>query len=960
MACPPRDAFQIGWICALPIEAAAAKEMLDENFGILDAQDPADTNAYTLGRIGKHYVVIACLPGGQYGTTSATTVANHMVRTFSKSLRIGLMVGVAGAIPSVSHDIRLGDVVISCPEGTSGGVIQYDMGKIGAGGEFHRTGSLNSPPRSLLTALNLMRAAELTDDPLYPGYILKSTERNERTRQTFRRPGENLDRLFKPEYDHPEHAPECDTCLVEWEEVRSERGNIAPKPYYGIIASGNAVIKDAKTRENLRLKTGALCFEMEAAGLMMGFPCIVIRGICDYADTHKNKQWQGYAALAAASYAKELLAYVATGLVSQEQLVINMYRELKEEVEGISLRLAQAQDQQEQHHHEEMTRNLKDQQQKCHQVFKVGNYNEQKDINPMRAEGTCEWALSSSEYLRWTASDHNELLWVSADPGCGKSVLARSIIDSHVRKPSPAVTFRSITNFSYLHLRGEEENDQIHREIDSVVRIRTREWAEAVLLPRDSQQRLEQQLLQMEHRTYLWLHLAFDDIRSTFENSLWPAEESIKMIPSSVDKAYEKILRRVPTGHMSTVKKIFQIIIAARRPLETSQLAMALGISIRPTSQTAAEAGIDPFLFDQNLRSLCGLFVFVNNSKVYFIHQTAREYLIKGLAVSHPLSCSVRGAEGLMARVCLHYLSMKEFENVEVGRYISFSNLLVYSAVYWADHVRRMGSAAELEVKDFLHHVYDTTTNMFSLWFPTFWELAISKEPVPKLTPIHLAALNGHQNVVRRLLGEGQLKPNVADIIIEHGGDVNAQGGPHGSPLLAACLEGHEKVVRILLEYGADANSGFKDHENPLTIAFVRSHEMIMQMLLEYGADVNTKIKDGTHILERVLLSKNTKMLRMLLMHGADANSRFRSNHILQTACVMKHDEMVQILLDFGADINAKDNDVEYEEFFSVLASPDVKEPYRYCWTTGLMSTVQINTLSLHWGVLMLEDMKKS
>lgn len=325
MACPPRDAFQIGWICALPIEAAAAKEMLDENFGTLDAQDPADTNAYTLGRIGKHYVAIACLPGGQYGTTSATTAANHLVRTFSKSLRIGLMVGVAGAIPSVSHDIRLGDVVISCPEGTSGGVIQYDMGKIGAGGELHRTGSLNSPPRSILTALNLMRAAELTDDPLYPGYILNSTERNERTRQTFRRPGENQDRLFKPEYDHPEHAPECDTCLAEWEEVRSERGSIAPKPYYGIIASGNAVIRDAKTREKLRLKTGALCFEMEAAGLMMDFPCIVIRGICDYADTHKNKQWQGYAALAAASYAKELLGYVPTGLVLQEQLVINMY-----------------------------------------------------------------------------------------------------------------------------------------------------------------------------------------------------------------------------------------------------------------------------------------------------------------------------------------------------------------------------------------------------------------------------------------------------------------------------------------------------------------------------------------------------------------------------------------------------------------------------------------------------------
>lgn len=324
MACPPRDTFQIGWICALPIEAAAAKEMLDENFGNLDVQDPADSNAYTLGRIGKHHVVIACLPGGQYGTTSATTVANHMIRTFSKSLRIGLMVGVGGAIPSVAHDIRLGDVVISCPEGTSGGVLQYDMGKVGTSGEFNRTGSLNSPPRPLLTAVNLMRAAELTDDPLYPGYIVQSTERNTRTRKTFHRPGTQQDRLFKPEHNHPENANECNNCLVDWEETRTEREGSDPRPHYGIIASGNAVIKNAKTREQLRLKTGALCFEMEAAGLMMDFPCIVIRGICDYADTHKNKQWQGYAALAAASYAKELLGYVPTGLVLQENLVVDV------------------------------------------------------------------------------------------------------------------------------------------------------------------------------------------------------------------------------------------------------------------------------------------------------------------------------------------------------------------------------------------------------------------------------------------------------------------------------------------------------------------------------------------------------------------------------------------------------------------------------------------------------------
>ncbi|KAJ5160969.1 uncharacterized protein N7482_007973 [Penicillium canariense] len=215
MARPPRDAFQIGWICALPIEAAAAIEMLDEKFGILEEQDAADSNTYTLGRIGKHYVVIACLPGGQYGTTSATTVANNMLRTFSKSLRIGLMVGIRGGIPSAAHDIRLGDIVISCPEGTCGGVIQYDTGKIIADGEFERTGSLNSPPKALLTAAGMMRTAGLTDNPQYPEYLRNASGRTARTRKSFGRPTANSDRLFQAIHDHPASSSSCNGCLAE-------------------------------------------------------------------------------------------------------------------------------------------------------------------------------------------------------------------------------------------------------------------------------------------------------------------------------------------------------------------------------------------------------------------------------------------------------------------------------------------------------------------------------------------------------------------------------------------------------------------------------------------------------------------------------------------------------------------------------------------------------------------------
>lgn len=53
-----------------------------------------------------------------------------------------------------------------------------------------------------------------------------------------------------------------------------------------------------------------ICVEMEAAGLMDSFPCLVIRGICDYADSHKNKKWQPYAAATAAAYMKELLSVI--------------------------------------------------------------------------------------------------------------------------------------------------------------------------------------------------------------------------------------------------------------------------------------------------------------------------------------------------------------------------------------------------------------------------------------------------------------------------------------------------------------------------------------------------------------------------------------------------------------------------------------------------------------------------
>ncbi|KAM0208164.1 hypothetical protein ACHAQI_007174 [Fusarium lateritium] len=312
------EAYTVGWVCALPLEMAAAKGMLDSIHPNPTQQDPADHNSYVLGDIWGHNVVIACLPAGIHGTTPAATVAKDMLRTF-RSIRFGLMVGIGGGIPSKKHDIRLGDVVVSRPTETNGGMVQYDRGKTLHQGDFQRTGSLNTPPQVLLTALSRLEADHWTGDSQIPNFIAEfNAKLPKRVKNKFCHQGASNDCLFPAEYPHVSPDSTCDQCDHTQTLKRTDRDDTDPVIHYGAIASGNQVIKDGKIRDQLGQQLGVLCFEMEAAGLQ-DFPCIVIRGVCDYADSHKNKMWQEYAAATAAAFAKELLSVIPPYRVLQEK-----------------------------------------------------------------------------------------------------------------------------------------------------------------------------------------------------------------------------------------------------------------------------------------------------------------------------------------------------------------------------------------------------------------------------------------------------------------------------------------------------------------------------------------------------------------------------------------------------------------------------------------------------------------
>lgn len=302
-ACESEESFNhytVGWICARQEEYECACRMLDHEFDGPDVSEGHDDNTYTYGCIGKHLVVVTCFPDGQSGITLAARVARDMVRTFP-NLRFALLVGIGGGVPTAKSDVRLGDVIVSVPSNGIGGVIQYDAGKYTADGGFQRTGQLKSPPERLLGAIPQMR--RLYNDRRKPDRLAEHMNRVD----DISRP--SLDHLYKPGYEHVSGRG-CENCDSEQILPRPDRHiRRAIAVHYGIIASGSSIMQDACIREGFANNPDmdVLCFETEAAGIMNSLDCLIVRGISHYCDSHGNDDWNAYASLTAAAYARELL-----------------------------------------------------------------------------------------------------------------------------------------------------------------------------------------------------------------------------------------------------------------------------------------------------------------------------------------------------------------------------------------------------------------------------------------------------------------------------------------------------------------------------------------------------------------------------------------------------------------------------------------------------------------------------
>ncbi|KIL83635.1 hypothetical protein FAVG1_13142 [Fusarium avenaceum] len=307
-----RLGFEIAIICALSLEADAVETLFDhywDDEGLPFDKESGDPNAYSTGVIGRHNVVLSYMPG--MGIANAAAVASNCGKSFP-GIKLALVVGVCGAVPFKpdKDEIVLGDVIIS------DGIIQYDFGRQ-LPGHFSRKDTLldslgrpNLEIRGVLAKLKSLRHRRQLSVKMAEYLDVLCQEPELRAEY----PGVMEDRLFEASYRHTEDQKSCGQLGCNGEIVsrsRLETAGVRPLPavHFGLMASGNSVMKSGEDRDRIAAQEGVIAFEMEGAGVWDSFPCIVVKGACDYADSHKSKDWQRYAAAMAAACAKAFLSF---------------------------------------------------------------------------------------------------------------------------------------------------------------------------------------------------------------------------------------------------------------------------------------------------------------------------------------------------------------------------------------------------------------------------------------------------------------------------------------------------------------------------------------------------------------------------------------------------------------------------------------------------------------------------
>jgi ankyrin repeat domain-containing protein 50 len=679
-------------------------------------------------------------------------------------------------------------------------------------------------------------------------------------------------------------------------------------------------------------------------------------------------------------------------------------------------------------------------------------YHARKERNPDRIQGTCEWFTAHKLFQDWKNSNMSRILWVSADPGCGKSVLAKYLVDSvlvatesrticyfffkddfedqrnivialccilrqlfmqkrvllseaileqfeadeenftssfdelwstliNVAKNKNAgeiiclldaidecencgrlqlikalcklygisrdfnlkflLTSRpygnirrgfqplEIPELPMIHLSGESEVEmkKISQEIDIFIKARVYDISGKLMLMDDEQELLLQKLMHIPNRTYLWVHLTLDLIESDINIDKAGIDETTSHLPYTVDEAYERILLK--SHNSEEAKKLLHIVVAAIRPLTLEEMSLALTLREEHKSYRGLDLKSTE-RFREYVRDLCGLFVMVIDSRIYLLHQTAKEFLVQNNLTnpSHTVhrdfrwkySLQPQESHHILTEICIRHLLFIEFKTNPLKRkmilsqYVNDHIFLDYSAKNWAAHFHKSHIGDNIVIESLLR-ICDVTSNYCLTWFRVYWTsthmdfpenfttlmiasyfglravvkvlLEIdssgldSKDNTYGRSALSWAAGNGFDSITKILIRGPKIRlKNMVKLAFRKGAQVQLVDKYGRTPLSYAAWNGHMAVVKMLLKAGALVDSTDEIGGTPLSYAICNGHRAVVELLMKEGAQI-----DSEDNISRKLLFSATRAMRMLSSYC----SRQAESTLTQRMIVARH-----------------------------------------------------------------------
>jgi ankyrin repeat protein len=465
-------------------------------------------------------------------------------------------------------------------------------------------------------------------------------------------------------------------------------------------------------------------------------------------------------------------------------------------------------------------------------------------------------------------------------------------------------------------LRVEDETLTVAQDVARVIEHRLHGLKSKRILTPETCEVVERMLKEKADGTFLWISLVLESIVYLPSRKLKTVKQTLNAIPKDLDHLYARAIPELDEANRRISRRLLSILLVATRPLSLDEINICLSLDL--DTEELADLEEEPDI-NHTVKTLGGLFIRIAQSQVSFVHQTAREYLLRDSSSTSPRksmqhSIDSLGANLTLAQSCLRYLLLQDWvtylelaSDCEPNMYATRllgdlpeaqSSFYRYAAANWPIHIGAGGPnyLPEPELRKEMDALCDQSSKPFAIWWSCYTGFNLYNA-YSSGSYFHYVAAEGDWVVLKELL-------------TGRSSDVDAYDEAGRTPLLEAAMNGHEAVAKLLIDKGAAVDSIDDDGCVPLLHAAENGHEAMAKLLLDKSADINAASKDGRTPLLAAAANGHEVVVTLLLRNNAavDAADEYHRTPLL-VAAENGHEAVVELLLGKGADMNAADGD---------------------------------------------------